>query len=60
MLSLNHDNDPKYIKVLDILRNGIDESDKPWKDSGCIIFSQYYDSAYFVAEKLSKKIYLMT
>lgn len=56
MLSLNHDNDPKYIKVLDILRNGIDESDKPWKDSGCIIFSQYYDSAYFVAEKLSKDL----
>jgi len=56
MLSLNHDNDPKYIKVLDILSNGIDESDKPWKDSGCIIFSQYYDSAYFVAEKLSKDL----
>ncbi len=56
MLSLNHDNDPKYIKVLDILSNGIDGSDKPWKDSGCIIFSQYYDSAYFVAEKLSKDL----
>jgi len=54
MLSLNHDNDPKYIKVFDILSNGVDENDKPWKDSGCIIFSQYYDSAYFVAEKLSK------
>ena len=56
MLSLNHDNDPKYIKVLDILSNGVDESDKPWKESGCIIFSQYYDSAYFVAEKLSKDL----
>ena len=56
MLSLNHDNDPKYIKVLDILSNGIDKSDKPWKESGCIVFSQYYDSAYFVAEKLSKDL----
>ncbi|NCB42799.1 MAG: helicase SNF2 [Clostridia bacterium] len=56
MLSLNHDNDPKYIKVLDILNNGTDESDKPWKGSGCIVFSQYYDSAYFVAEKLSKDL----
>lgn len=56
MLSLNHDNDPKYIKVLDILSNGIDEGDTSWKDSGCIIFSQYYDSAYFVAEKLSKDL----
>jgi len=56
MLSLSHDNDPKYIKTIDILTNGIDEYDKPWKDSGCIIFSQYYDSAYFVAEKLSKDL----
>lgn len=56
VLSLNHDNDPKYIKVLEILNNGIDESDVPWKKNGCIIFSQYYDSAYFVAGKLSKDL----
>ena len=56
MLSLNHDNDPKYIKVLDILNNGVEESDLPWKNSGCIIFSQYYHSAYFVAEKLSNDL----
>ncbi len=56
MLSMNHDNDPKYIKVLDILNNGVEENDKPWKGSGCIVFSQYYDSAYFVAEKLSKDL----
>ncbi len=54
MLSLNHDNDPKYIKTIDILNNGVDENDKPWKECGCIIFSQYYDSAYFVAKKLSE------
>lgn len=57
MLSLNHDNDPKYLKVLDILNKGVEDGDKPWKESGCIIFSQYYDSAYFVAEKLSKDIH---
>jgi len=56
MLSLNHDNDPKCIKTLDILNNGTNQYDKPWKDSGCIIFSQYYDSAYFVADKLSKDL----
>jgi len=56
MLLLNHDNDPKYIKVLDILNKGTDINDKPWKESGCIIFSQYYDSAYFVAEKLSNDL----
>lgn len=53
MLSLNHDNDPKYLKVLDILNNGAERGDRPWKRDGCIVFSQYYDSAYFVAEKLS-------
>jgi superfamily II DNA or RNA helicase len=56
MLSLNRDNDPKYIKLLDILNYGIDEFDLPWKNSGCVIFSQYYDSAYFVAEKLSRNL----
>lgn len=56
MLSLNHDNDPKYIKTLDILTRGVDEFDTPWKDSGCIIFSQYYDSAYHVAKELSKDL----
>ncbi|GAB1432265.1 phospholipase D-like domain-containing protein [Spirochaetota bacterium] len=53
ILSFNRDNDPKYNKVLEILTKGTNEERKPWKDSGCIIFSQYYDSAYFVAEKLS-------
>jgi len=56
MLSFNHDNDPKYIKTLDILTNGIDSYDKPWRDSGCIVFSQYFDSAHFTAEKLSKDL----
>lgn len=40
--------DPKYEKVLELLR------DKNWIKRGCIIFSQYYDSAYWVAEKLSR------
>ena len=53
ILSLNRDNDPKYNKVFEILTKGTTEERKPWKDSGCIIFSQYYDSAYFVADKLS-------
>jgi len=56
ILSLNHDNDPKYIKVLEILTKGTIEDTKPWKDSGCIVFSQYYDSAFFIADKLSKDL----
>ncbi len=53
VLSYNHDNDPKYIKLLDILNNGVDSNDIPWRERGCIVFSQYYDSAYYVAQKLS-------
>lgn len=39
--------DPKYKLLLKIL---IDDN---WIERGCIIFSQYYDSAYWVAENLS-------
>ena len=42
--------DPKYDKVYKILNEGMTlESGvctKPWKQLGCIIFSQYYDTVY--------------
>ena len=53
ILALNHDNDPKYEKTLDILQHGTNDDKTPWKDRGCIIFSQYFDSAHFLAENLS-------
>ncbi len=56
MLSLNRDNDPKYERVLDILTKGVREDDTPWKEKGCIIFSQYYDSARHLAGTLSVDI----
>ncbi len=56
VLSFNKDKDPKYYKVIDILNNGVDYDDKPWKESGCIVFSQYFDSAQFIAHSLSKDI----
>lgn len=46
-LEANKDNDPKYELVLDLLLN------KGFAERGCIIFSQYFDSAYWVAENLS-------
>ena len=54
VLSRNTDVDPKYLKLLSILNYGTENDIIPWKERGCIIFSQYYDSAYFIAEKLSK------
>lgn len=52
-LEMNKNTDPKYRRILEILNNGIGYGDSGWKQQGCIIFSQYYDSARYVAEKLS-------
>lgn len=49
-LEANKDSDPKYGLVVDLLSN------RGFADKGCIIFSQYYDSAFYVAEKLSLDI----
>lgn len=50
MLELNKDNDPKYNLVYKLL------VEEEWLKRGCIIFSQYYDSAYWIAESLSKDL----
>ena len=49
-LDVNKDNDPKYELVLNLLLKG------SWLGRGCMIFSQYFDSAYWVAENLSNDI----
>ncbi len=46
-LDANKENDPKYNLVRKILL------EDGWMERGCIIFSQYYDSAIWVAEGLS-------
>ena len=52
VLKSNTDTDPKYTRVKAILMHGVD-GEGAWKDKGCILFSQYYDSAIYVAERLS-------
>lgn len=52
VLKANRDTDPKYLRVLEILKNGV-EDEGGWLEKGCIIFSQYYDSANYIAELLS-------
>ena len=54
VLSLNRDTDPKYLRVKDILINGV-EDEGGWLQKGCIIFSQYFDSARYIAETLSNE-----
>ena len=46
-LYANQEKDPKYKLLLKLLL------DDHWIRRGCIIFSQYYDSAHWVAENLS-------
>jgi hypothetical protein len=29
---------------------------KTWLEHGCIIFSQYYDTAYFIGSELAKRL----
>ncbi len=53
MLAMNRDKDPKYERVVEILTNGVRDDKTPWKDRGCIIFSQYFDSANHLAGALS-------
>ncbi|MDY4920123.1 MAG: helicase-related protein, partial [Phascolarctobacterium sp.] len=57
-INISKDADPKYNKVLNILMNGARLEDGsmtvPWKDAGCIIFSQYYDTVEWIAQNLSQ------
>lgn len=49
-LDANKDKDPKYELLLSLLK------EKKFAEKGCIIFSQYYDSALWVATELSNEL----
>lgn len=48
-LEVSQDRDPKFQQVLDYLMS------ENWLVQGCIIFSQYFDSAWWLAETLSRE-----
>lgn len=50
ILKEHEDEDPKYQRIKELL------FDERWIDRGCIIFSQYYDSINWLAEKLKDEI----
>ncbi len=50
LLDANQERDPKYLVVLKLL---IEEK---WLKKGCIIFSQYYDSTWWLANQLAKEL----
>ena len=55
LLSAANVEDPKYHVVERILLEGVDGT-PPWINDGCIVFSQYFDSADWVASKLSARL----
>ncbi len=50
MLEASSEKDPKYREVYRLLVR------ERWMERGCIVFTQYYDSAYWVAENLSRDL----
>lgn len=55
-LESNQAEDPKFRVVQRLLMDGNPDAEGiPWKNLGCMIFSQYYDSAEWLAAKLSKE-----
>ncbi|HZC05899.1 MAG TPA: phospholipase D-like domain-containing anti-phage protein [Ktedonobacterales bacterium] len=55
LLNAATDEDPKYQAVERIILSGVAGTAR-WLDRGCIIFSQYYDSARWVAQRLSERL----
>ncbi|MCC6313317.1 MAG: DEAD/DEAH box helicase family protein [Thermomicrobiales bacterium] len=53
------DGDPKYQRVLEILTGGVDRhgvrETGSWLELGCIIFSQYFESAEWLAKRLTRE-----
>jgi Superfamily II DNA/RNA helicases, SNF2 family len=49
-LEANQSRDPKYACVLSKL------TDDKWLESGCIVFSQYFDSIWWLAQQLSRDL----
>jgi ERCC4-related helicase len=55
LLAPHVEEDPKRLLVEKLLLDGA-EGTRRWLDEGCIIFSQYYDSVYWLAERLSSRL----
>ena len=56
LLESSGEEDPKLAEVYHYLFEGSGEHNSPtgpWLERGCILFSQYYDTAYWVGQKLA-------
>jgi superfamily II DNA or RNA helicase len=53
-LEANRERDPKFEEVIEILFQGVDRTG-PWIERGCIVFSQYFDSVWWLAQQISEE-----
>lgn len=49
-LEANRERDPKYLQLKEYL------VEKKWMELGCIVFSQYFDTVWFMANQLSEEL----
>ncbi|OHD27787.1 MAG: hypothetical protein A2Y38_10910 [Spirochaetes bacterium GWB1_59_5] len=57
LLESSGEEDPKLAEVYRYLFKGSSEHQSttgPWLDRGCILFSQYYDTAFWIGQKLAR------
>jgi len=55
LLRAGGNNDPKLETIIGFLLGSSPESEERWLEAGCILFSQYYDTAHWIGEELSKR-----
>lgn len=53
-LDANKERDPKVDVAIDCLKNGVSGTE-PWLELGCIVFSQYFDTIWWLAKTLTKE-----
>ena len=60
MLQANQIEDPKYAEVERTLLHGLNDTEigetGPWIERGCILFSQFYDTAQWIGERLAARL----
>ena len=59
-LEVFHGDDPKLAKLKALLLGGVPEDSTPWMQYGCMVFSQYVDTARYMAEAIARSTDITT
>lgn len=55
LLNEGGNNDPKLDAIIAYLLGSHPETDQPWLELGCILFSQYYDTVRWIGDEMTKR-----